>query len=199
MKKYISILFAITLIFSSCGTTRIADVTSLSMGMPQTEVNRVMGQPLRILSTKYYDDGVEETFEYQTYYYEAYAISFWNGRLSGYEFMYEIVPPSRPIYNRPHYPHNRPSQPDRPSQPNRPTEPSRPSRPTEPSRPSRPTEPSRPTTRPETKPDNGNSVTTSRPTYGQGNSRPTYNNNNNSNNEKTNSNSSQGVSRTRQE
>ncbi|MFV0419485.1 MAG: hypothetical protein ACK5KT_12235 [Dysgonomonas sp.] len=184
MKKIVfAILFTIML-FSACGSVRTTDITALNTGMTQTQVNSVLGRPVRILSTKYFQDGVEESYEYHTYYYEAYAVTFWNGRLSGYDFMYEvvppagIVPPNRPIPNRPNYP-NRPSQPNRPNrptEPNRPTQPSRPTEPTRPSRPDKPTElPSRPTTRPETKPENGSTGNTGgRPTYGQGSSRPTY-------------------------
>lgn len=155
MKKII--LFTIIssiLLFPACGTLNVADVTSLTTGMTQSQVNRVLGQPVRILSSKYFEDGIEESFEYHTYYYDAYAVTFWNGRLTSYEFIYEavppagIVPPNRPIPNRPHYP-NRPSQPNRPNRPSQPNRPSEPNRPTQPNRPSRPENSSRPTTRPE--------------------------------------------------
>lgn len=165
MKKIISAIFFTAMLFTACGALKIADVTLLDVGMTQSQVNNVLGSPVRTLSTKYYGDDVEQTFEYHTSYYEAYALTFWNGRLSAYEFMHEIAPPATisPIY-RP--------MPSRPIYPNRPIQPNRPNRPTQPSR---PTEPSRPTTRPEVKPESGNTGNTGgRPTYGQGSSRPTY-------------------------
>lgn len=148
MKKHLFVIIFSIFSFSACGTLNVADVTSLNTGMTPSQVNQILGKPVRILSTQYFQDGVEESYEYYTRYYDAYAVTFWNGRLSGYEFLYEvtppvgIVPPSRPIPNRPHYP-------NRPIQSNRPNRPSQPNRPSEPNRPSRPDNSNRPTTRPE--------------------------------------------------
>ncbi|GAB6121210.1 hypothetical protein JCM30204_23590 [Dysgonomonas termitidis] len=149
---------------------RLADVSSLSVGMTQNEVNQIMGAPIRVLSSSYTQDGQLDVYEYYTYRNEAYAIEFWNGRLSRYDFMYEDVPPAgispRPPYTT--YP-NRP-MPNRPSQPNRP-ENNRPS-----NRPDNNTSNSgRPSTRPteDNKPGNSgrpSSGGTERPSYGSGNS-----------------------------
>lgn len=169
MKKSAFIIIFMVLLFSACGTMRLADVSNLAIGMTQNEVNQIMGQPIRILSSTYTQDGRQEVYEYYTYRNEAYAIEFWNGQLSRYDFMYEDVPPAgiapRPPYTT--YP-NRPL-PNRPSQPNRP-ENNRPS-----NRPDNNTSNSgRPTTRPseDNKPGNSgrpSSGGTERSSYGSGN------------------------------
>lgn len=145
MKKYIFIALFAALLFSACGTMRVADVSNLSEGMSQSEVTRIMGNPIRILSSDYTQDGLVEVLEYRTYQNDVYAIEFWDGRLSRYDFMYEdrpstIVVPS-PVYPLPP-PRPRPDY----------VTPSRPSRPSEPSRPSGGGRPATSTVRPETKP-----------------------------------------------
>ena len=167
MKKSVFIIIFIALLFSACGTMRLADVSNLSVGMTQNEVNRIMGQPVRILSSSYTQDGRQDVYEYYTYRNEAYAVEFWDGRLSRYDFMYEDIPSAgiapRPPLNHP----NRPSQPSRPSLPNRPEN----NRPSNPNRPGGNTSNSgRPTTKPsENKPGNSG-----RPSTSNGTERPSY-------------------------
>ena len=172
MKKSAFIIISMVLLFSACGTMRLADVSNLTIGMTQNEVNQIMRQPIRVLSSTYTQDGRQDVYEYYTYRNEAYAIEFWDGRLSRYDFMYEDIPPAgiapRPPYTT--YP-NRPSQPVRPSQPNRPES----SRPSNTNRPGNSTSNSgRPTTKPseDNKPGNSgrsSSGGTERPSYGTSN------------------------------
>ncbi|MFT3995572.1 MAG: hypothetical protein QM660_14780, partial [Dysgonomonas sp.] len=136
MKKYIyTILLSTLLLLSACGSYQTANVRNLSVGMTQSEVNQIMGYPVRVLSTNYSSDGVQEVFEYVNYQNESYAIEFWNEHLVGFDFMYRnsdpIYRPSSPspVYpvepDRPNYrPNNRPST--RPSRPSGSTKPSRP-------------------------------------------------------------------------
>lgn len=167
MKKLSLIIILIAFLLTSCGAIKLADVNNLSQGMTQMEVSRIMGNPVRILSTSYTQYGRQEVFEYHTYRSEVYAIEFLDGRMTGYDFMYEEVPPvgldpGPPVYvpNRPH----RPSQPNRPSQPSRPSEPSRPSQPNRPTEPSRPENNQKPgNTRPSTRPSTGNTTGRSTP------------------------------------
>ncbi|MBK5720557.1 hypothetical protein JGH11_06705 [Dysgonomonas sp. Marseille-P4677] len=156
MKKYVFIAIFATLLLSACGAMKVADIGYLSQGMSYSEVNRIMGNPKRILSSDYTQDGLIEVFEYHTYQNDAYAIEFWDGRLSRYDFMYEnngpstiVVPsPSRP---RPDY-----------------VAPSRPSRPSEPSRPSGGGRPGTSTSRPETKPSESGRPSNVRPSTSSG-------------------------------
>ncbi len=208
MKKSIFIILFAGLLFYACGAIRVSDVTSLSMGMTQSEVNNIMGIPVRKLSSSYTQDGMFEAFEYHTYRNEAYAVEFHNGRLSRYDFMYEDIPPTTVAP-----PPGRPLPPPRPVYPNRPPNHDRPKPPptngkpgnerpgTGNSRPSgeRPGNNRPGTSRPENtrpgnkkpnkdRPTNGNSGTATRPTYGEGNKRPTYNSSEKVNSEqKTNS------------
>jgi hypothetical protein len=155
MKKLILIIFPIMFILTACGVLRVTDVSRLSPGMTQIEVDRILGNPVRILSSSYIQEGEINVYEYITYRNESYAVEFLNGRLNRYDFMYENVPPAiiepnpTPVY--PAYPVH-PSQPIRPSQPVRPSRPERPAtRPTETNRPNSSTtkpESSRPATRP---------------------------------------------------
>ncbi len=88
------IIFSIIILFTGCVTTRVSDVYNLSVGMTPNEVGRIMGQPVRILSTSYTQDGMFEVFEYQTYRNESYAVEFLNGRMTGYDScmkMYQVV------------------------------------------------------------------------------------------------------------
>ncbi len=155
MKKRLGIILLIALIATACGAIRIADVSNLSEGMTKAEVDNIMGRPVRLLSTSYMQNGASEVYEYITYRQESYAVEYWNGRLSGYDFMYEnavATPPAHVV--RP---------------------PSNPARPSRPSRPSRPEN-----NRPEEKPGHN---TGGRPSVSGGGSRPdNTNNNNNSNN-----------------
>ncbi|MBB4036112.1 hypothetical protein GGR21_002013 [Dysgonomonas hofstadii] len=159
------IIFSIIILFTGCVTTRVSDVYNLSVGMTPNEVGRIMGQPVRILSTSYTQDGMFEVFEYQTYRNESYAVEFLNGRMTGYDFMYENVSGG----NYPYYPNN----PNYIPQPNRPVQPGRPSQPNRPSQPSRPSEPSRPGNNSGSSERPSNSGSTSRPSTGSPNTRPT--------------------------
>lgn len=188
MKKLILIIFSIAFIFTACGTLQLADVARLSPGMTISEVNYIMGNPIRTLSTYYSQDGRIDVYEYRTYRNESYAVEFLDGQFNRYDFMYEDIPPATvspapyPVYPtpppvRPTPPNNTrpPQRPERPSQPERPgntgrpptQHPSQPSQPERPSQPVRPTDPERPT-RPE-KPSQPGS--TERP--GSNTSRPT--------------------------
>ena len=162
MKIKLSVLLLIVLITTACGAIRIADVTNLSEGMTKAEVDNIMGRPVRLLSTSYMQDGASEVHEYITYRQESYAVEYWNGRLSGYDFMYEnavATPPAHIV--RP------PSNPVRPNRPNRPSRPEN--------------------NRPEEKPGHN---TGGRPSVSGGGSRPgNTNNSNNSNTEHPNNNS----------
>ncbi|MDH6307707.1 hypothetical protein M2451_000156 [Dysgonomonas sp. PFB1-18] len=160
MKKILVIIFFTTLLFTACGTMRVADVYNLSPGMTQNDVNRIMGTPLRILSSSYTQEGRIEVYEYHTYQNDAYAVEFLNGRMSRYDFMYEDVPVISPS---PVYP-VRPTHPARPNQPVRPTQPSRPGNNTRPDNSgSRPDNTG--TTRPSTRPSSETQGSSSRPTY----------------------------------
>lgn len=92
MKKLILSIFFIIFTFAACGTLQLADVTRLSPGMTQTEVDHILGRPVRILSSSYTEDGDISVFEYITYRDESYAVEFLNGRLNRYDFMYENTP-----------------------------------------------------------------------------------------------------------
>lgn len=116
MKKLALLLF-ISSLMMACGSLRMADVTNLSEGMTKVQVDNIMRSPVRLLSTNYMQDGIVEVYEYITYRQDSYAIEFWNGRLTGYEFMYENVTPTP---NRPGHVVRPPSNPPRPSTPNRP-------------------------------------------------------------------------------
>lgn len=192
MKKYIFIVFVSTFLLAACGSMRIADVGNLSEGMSINEVNSIMGSPIRVLSSDYRPDGKVEVLEYRSYQNDAYAIEFWNGRLTGYDFMYEdrpvnVVTPS-PVYPvsppprprpQPDYvapPRPKPTQPSPPSTGRKPTPPPNQTRPTIPANPpqTRPTTPdSRPQTRPTTpatRPTDAGKSGTVRPTTGSGRS-----------------------------
>lgn len=146
------------LILTACGTLQVADVARLSPGMTQIEVDRILGNPVRILSSSYIQDGEINVYEYITYRNESYAVEFLNGRLNRYDFMYENVPPviiePNPVPVYPVYP-VRPTPPVKP-QPERPAPTVRPqpertaTRPTGTNRPNSSTKPeiSRPATRP---------------------------------------------------
>lgn len=152
MKKSVLVALFMALLFSACGSMRVADVSYLSQGMSQSEVNRIMGNPIRILSSDYTQDGLVEVLEYHTYRNDAYAIEFWDGRLSRYDFMYEDYPSTIVVPS--------PGYPPRPNT----VAPSRPSRPQKPSRPDRPGgRPNTGTTRPETKPTEPGRPSTGRP------------------------------------
>lgn len=176
MKKLTLVIFSIMLILTACGTLQVADVARLSPGMTQIEVDRILGNPVRILSSSYIQDGEINVYEYITYRNESYAVEFLNGRLNRYDFMYENVPPAiiepNPVPVYPVYP-VRPTPPVRP-QPERPTPPVRPQpeRPIPPVKPQpeRPAptvrpQPERPATRPSgtNSPNSSTKPETSRP------------------------------------
>lgn len=99
---------------TACGSMQLADVTGLSDGMTKSQVDNIMGRPVRLLSTSFYQDGRTEVYEYVSYRNESYAIEFWNGRLSRYDFLYENAATVAPG------PVVRPSNPPRPTAPSRP-------------------------------------------------------------------------------
>lgn len=163
MKKLIFILL-ISLSLVSCGAMRLADVSNLSEGMTKAQVDNIMRAPVRLLSTSYKQDGTIEVYEYITYRQESYAVEFWNGRLSGYDFMYENTTPA-PNYNRPGHVVRPPANPPRPSTPSRPG--------------GRP-ETNRPGSNTGGRPNNGGSRpgtnnNTERPSGNTGTTRPSYN------------------------
>ena len=170
MKKLILTIFSIILVFTACGALQLADVARLSPGMTQVEVDRILGKPVRILSSSYAEDGEINVFEYITYRNESYAVEFFNGRLNRYDFMYENVPsniiepnptPVYPVHPVRPIPPAKPQPPVRP-QPEKPTTPVKP----QPERP-QPGRPTTPTVRPEpTRPTETNkpgTTTTGRP------------------------------------
>ncbi len=63
MKKHILITFVIMLFFAACGTLQLADVTRLSPGMTQSEVDHILGRPVRLLSSSYIEGGELSVFE----------------------------------------------------------------------------------------------------------------------------------------
>ncbi|MDR1091261.1 MAG: hypothetical protein LBL79_09315 [Prevotella sp.] len=158
MKKLTLIIFSIMLILTGCGTLQMADVTRLSSGMTQPEVNRILGNPVRILSSSYTQDGELDVYEYITYRNESYAVEFLNGWLNRYDFMYENTPPATIAPNpAPVYP-VRPTSPVKPQ----PTKPASPVRPQQEKPATRPTETNKPAaTRPTTPP--SGTTTTGRP------------------------------------
>lgn len=106
MKKYVFILFFLSIIFSACGSlnsSRVGDVSYLREGMTQSQVNGILGRPIRTLSSSSTQDGLIQVFEYHTYHDEAYAVEFWDGRMSRYDFMYDNSPvtPSPGYYPSP--------------------------------------------------------------------------------------------------
>lgn len=173
MKKLILIIFSIAFILTSCGTLQLADVGRLSPGMTISEVNYIMGNPIRTLSTSYSQDGRIDVYEYRTYRNESYAVEFLDGQFNRYDFMYEDIPPATvspapyPVYPvqppvRPTPPPVRPTPPNNVRPPERPgsvrppvqpTPPERPGNtgrpptqhPSQPSQPERPSQPVRPT------------------------------------------------------
>lgn len=162
MKKIMIALLSIMLIFSACGSLRVADVNNLRIGMSQYEVERIMGKPVRILASSRTQDGLFEAFEYRTYRNEAYAIEFWDGELNRYEFLYDDIPASgiapAPVY--PVYPTNpRPVRPVRPpnNKPGRPNDKPdyRPGKPDKPGRPNDRPDKDRPNYQPGRPGDNG--------------------------------------------
>lgn len=94
----------------------LADVSRLSSGMTKYQVDNILGRPVRLLSTSYLQNGQVEVYEYITYRNESYAVEFWNGNLSGYDFLYENATNIRPGQT------GRPSSinPPRPTRPDRP-------------------------------------------------------------------------------
>lgn len=92
MKALIYILFIIIFAFAACKAIQLADILRLSPGMTSREVNYIMGNPVRILSSSFTQEGQIEVFEYRTFRNESYAVEFLNGRLRRYDFMHDNVP-----------------------------------------------------------------------------------------------------------